>query len=116
MLALHEDPTLWADMSPEDMQRIIESYGAWARKMGEEGHLRGGQKLKDEPGRVLRKTGSGIKTVDGPYSETKEILGGFFIIAAKDYDEAARVAASCPHVLNGGTIELREIDPVEDGA
>ena len=47
---------------------------------------------------------------DGPYAESKELLGGFYLIAAADYGEACRIAESCPHLKYGGGIEIRQID------
>jgi len=51
-----------------------------------------------------------VATTDGPYAESKEILGGYFMISAKDYDDACRVAESCPHLGYGGRIEVRQVD------
>jgi hypothetical protein len=48
--------------------------------------------------------------LDGPFSETKEIIGGYFAIQAEDYDEAVSLAGECPHLDYGGLIELREVD------
>ena len=47
---------------------------------------------------------------DGPYSETKEVLGGYFTIEAASYDQAIERLRDCPHLLFGGTIELRQVD------
>jgi len=46
---------------------------------------------------------------DGPYAESKELVGGFFIISATDYAEACRIAESCPHVKYGSYIEVRQV-------
>jgi hypothetical protein len=51
-------------------------------------------------------------TTDGPFAESKELLGGFFLIAAADYGAACRTAESCPHFKYGGSIEIRQIDPM----
>ena len=48
---------------------------------------------------------------DGPFAEAKEIIGGLFVVDARDYDEAVSVAKGCPH-LDFGTIEVREIEPM----
>ena len=60
-------------------------------------------------GRLLRSEGERV-VVDGPFSETKEMVGGFFIVEADNYDAAAEVAKTCPHLELGGTIELRQVD------
>ena len=46
---------------------------------------------------------------DGPYTESKEIVGGFFTVVAADYDEACSLAADCPHLTYGGRIEVRMV-------
>lgn len=54
---------------------------------------------------------SGTVTVtDGPYSEAHEVLGGFFVIDALDYNEAVEIARTCPHLAEGQRIEVREVD------
>ena len=112
MLLLHENPAGWAALSPEDMQRVIQRYSTWSAGLASRGQLRGGEKLRDEGGKHLRRNGSNAKpsVVDGPYSEVKEIVGGFFKVAAADYDEAVQLASDCPH-LDFGWIEIREIEP-----
>lgn len=110
MLFLHESPDLAKDWTPEQMQSVIERYGAWSSGLAERGKLAGGEKLRDEGGRHLRSNGSGITVADGPYSETKEIVSGFFMVEAADYDEATGIAKTCPH-LEHGWIEVREIEP-----
>ena len=54
--------------------------------------------------------GGQVRVTDGPYSETKEVLGGYYIVAAESYDRAVDLARDCPHFEYGGTIEVREID------
>jgi hypothetical protein len=50
-----------------------------------------------------------VAVTDGPYAESKELVGGFFIIRAADYDEACSLALSCPHLSYGGGVEVRQI-------
>ncbi len=113
MLLLYESPTDFAEISPEEMQAIIGKYSAWRESLAESGHLVGGQKLRDGDGRVLSNSGADgeVRVLDGPYSETKEVIGGYFAIRAEDYDEAVRISRDCPHLAFGGTIEIREIEP-----
>lgn len=110
MLFLHESPDVAKNWSPEQMQSVIERYGAWSRGLIESGRLVQGEKLRDEGGRQLRRDASGVMVADGPYSETKEVLSGFFQVEASGYEEAAEIAKSCPH-LEYGWIEVREIEP-----
>ena len=92
MLLLYEDPSDFADVSPEEMQAIIGKYSAWRENLAESGRLVGGQKLRDGEGRVLRHGDDEVRVIDGPFSETKEVIGGYFAIRADDYDEAVRIS------------------------
>ncbi len=104
-----EDP---GQISPDEIQQIIGKYKAWRDRMEAAGHLSGGQKLKDGEGRVLRAENGQLRVLDGPYSETKEVIGGYFALHASGYDEAVRLLEDNPHLEFGGTIELREVDEV----
>jgi len=112
-LFLHDSAGTFKTMSPEQMQKVIEKYVAWGDRLRKAGRLEGGQKLADEPGRVMRGQNGQIRITDGPYSETKEVLGGYYIVAAGTYDEAVDLARDCPHLEYGGTIEVREIDSMD---
>jgi hypothetical protein len=110
MLLLHDRTDGFMSMSPEQMQQVIQKYVAWGDKLRATGVLQDGQKLTDEPGRVIRTNDGRARVTDGPYSETKEVLGGYYTVAAGTYDEAVEIARTCPHVAYGGTIEVRQID------
>ncbi len=110
LLLLHENPAQFADVSPAEMQAIIERYSAWSRELAEAGRLVSGTKLTDEGGRHLRRNGTSVAVTDGPYAETREVIGGQFVIRAEGYDEACTLAKGCPH-LDNGWIEVREVEP-----
>ena len=105
MLLLHDDPAGFQQLSPEEMQKALEKYMAWTKKP----FTRDAHRLTEDPGRVMRSKGGQIRTTDGPYSETKEILGGYYTIEAADYDEAVRLAMEHPTLEHGGTIEVRQV-------
>jgi hypothetical protein len=109
ILMLHEDPAVFAAMSPEAQEAVIAEYMAWGQKMEAMGRLRGGQKLKDEGGRHMTARSGKLVVTDGPYTEAKDVIGGFFIVEATSYAEAEALVADCPH-LRYGMIELRETD------
>lgn len=113
MLILHEEPMDFSQMSPEDIEAVIGEYVAWSEKVAAAGKLVGGQKLKDEGGKHLSGFADGFRVTDGPYAEAKEVIGGFFTVAADDYDEAVKTSSDCPHLKYGGRIELREIQPTD---
>jgi hypothetical protein len=109
MLFLHQDLGTGPIRSPEEMQAVVKEYIAWADRMRAEGRLRSTQRLTNDLGKVLRPKDGRVAVTDGPYTETKEIIGGYFVIGAKDYDEACSVAETCPHLKYGGRIEMRQV-------
>lgn len=110
LMLLHEKPNLFVHMSPDELQRAIERYQAWGQQLQDSGHFVTSDKLTDGQGRVLRKTDGALRVIDGPFAETKEVIGGYFAVTATDYDEAVDLAGDCPHLDYGGTIEIREVD------
>lgn len=94
--------------SPEEMQKIVEKYMAWTKQLREEGRHKASEEL-NRNGRVLRWQQN--RVVDGPFVETKEAVGGFFLIEAKDYEEAVSISRGCPHLEFKGEIEIRETIP-----
>lgn len=113
LLLLHEQPSDFADLSPEDLENIIGEYIEWRKKLEADGKFAGGQKLRDEGGRHLAGWNGDFRVTDGPYAEAKEVIGGFFAVKAADYNEAVEISKECPHLKYGGRIELREIEPTQ---
>jgi hypothetical protein len=95
--------------SPEAMQQEIERYRQWSQQLAQAGKLVDAFKLKDDGGRIMSVRDQQI-TVDGPFAETKETIGGYFIITAENYAEATELARGCPIFAQGGTLEVREIE------
>jgi len=112
ILLLHRPAGTPPAFSPQQLAAITKDYVGWGDRMRAEGRVKAGQKLTDDAGRVLRSDGGRVVVTDGPYAESKEVLGGFYLITAPDYAEACRVAETCPHLKYGGRIELRQIDIV----
>lgn len=112
LLLLREDPSQYAALSPAEMGEIIERYRAWTEALAAQGRLVGGQKLADEGGKRLRAgaAGQGPIVTDGPYIESKDVIGGTFIVRAASYDEAIALVADCPHLGGDNVIELRRIE------
>ena len=106
VMFLWENPAAFANASPADMQAIIQEYVAWRQRMGAAGKITGGQKLRDEGGRILDR---GV-VAEGPYAEANEVIGGLFQVEAASYEEAVEIARTCPHA-KFGRIELREVEP-----
>lgn len=110
MLVIRENPAVFKDYSPERFQTLLEKFSAWSQRMAAEGRLVGGNKLAERGGTVLRKDGAKLQVKDGPYVETKEVLGGYFIIQAQDYAHAVKACEDHPAFLYGASIEVREVD------
>lgn len=111
MLVLRDNPETFRTLSPEEIQRVIQKYVAWGNSLRQRGLLVGSAKLTDGDARVMRRDGSRVRVTDGPYSEAKEVLGGYFTIQADSYDQAVDRCKDCPH-LDFGSIEIREVDVV----
>ena len=110
MLLLHEQPSDFAGVSAAEMESIIGEYMAWRQKLVDEGKFVGSAKLRDEGGRIISGTKGDFRVTDGPYTEAKEVIGGYFTISAADYDEAVNIARECPHSKYGSRIEVREVE------
>lgn len=95
-------------LTPEEMQRLAADFGAWANQMRTEGRFVGGNRLRNDVRSVAASAGRAVVT-DGPYAESKEIVGGYFNITAASFDEACAVAAACPSLKYGARVEVRQI-------
>jgi hypothetical protein len=104
ILMLRDSGAFPEDMTAADMQQVLDRYGAWAEKVQARG-----QKLHDGQGRVLVRKDGGVAVSDGPYVESKEVVGGYFVLDAADYDAAIHASRDCPH-LDFGSIEVRQIE------
>ena len=81
-LMLRESGRAFANLSPSEMQAIFARYGAWSDGLRKAGTLGPSEKLTDGAGRVIRRTNGKVMVTDGPFTEGKEVLGGFFTIEA----------------------------------
>ena len=98
------------EASPAHAAAQVEEYRQWAMQLHKAGKMITGEKLKFH-GRVLRLAGDRLEESALEVEPRNAGLGGYFLIAAANMDEAARLAATCPHLKFGGTNALREIDP-----
>jgi hypothetical protein len=105
LILLYENETDWQDASPEDRQRILEAHNRFAPQVGElGGKLLGGNALQPT---LTATTVRGDVVTDGPFIETKEALGGYYLIEAKDLDQALAIAKLCPAPYGG--VEVRPV-------
>ncbi len=92
--------------SPEQFQELLQRYFTWTDHLRTTGKLHSAEQLQDG-GRMLQANGQSI--VEGPYTETKEAVGGFYVIEAGDYDDAVQIARGCPLLTHSGFVEVRGI-------
>jgi hypothetical protein len=113
MLLLYDSPEgveAFRHMSPADIQQAIGQYRAWGDRLRKDGLLVDSYKLADDSGRVVRRGANGVRVTDGPFSETKEVLGGYYTVIADTYDQVVQQALSdCPH-LEHGSVVIREVE------
>jgi hypothetical protein len=106
--------TEWTGATKEEKNRIHEACGAWHEDLVKKGHSRGAAGLQPvSTATTLRhKDGQAIIT-DGPFAETKEVLGGFEILECENLDEALAIAKRFPALQAGASVELRPLIAVE---
>ncbi len=93
-------------LSPEELQNRMGKWFAWGQKMEEAGILRGGEALTPNMRRIV---GENRTVTDLTSAEVKEIVGGYYTVAAKDFDAVQDIAQDFPDYDLGGTVEIREI-------
>ena len=109
VLMICTDETGEAAMSPEESSAMMAEYGTFGEEMGRRGVLQGGERLRPTTDATTVQVRDGaVLTSDGPFAETKEQVGGYFIVDCKNLDEAIGVAAKIPSA-RVGTIEVRPI-------
>jgi hypothetical protein len=99
------------NLSREEIQSAIDKFYVWKARLVDEGKMKAGQRLASEG-----KTVSRNMVTDGPFSETKEVIGGYWFILAGSLDEAAKIAAENPCLACGLFYEIRPIDPARASA
>ncbi|WP_298346122.1 YciI family protein [uncultured Algibacter sp.] len=93
-------------LSPEELQTRMGKWFAWGNKMQEQGILKGGEALTPQIRRVV---GKNRTVTDLTSAEVKEIVGGYYTVSAKDFDDVVKIAQDFPDYDLGGTVEIREI-------
>jgi hypothetical protein len=109
MLLIYNDPAREPAYGTPDFQAMMGGFFALNEKMKADGVLRGGEGLQGiETATSLRIKGGKVETMDGPFAETREHLGGYYIIEVPDLDAALKYAAMIPSA-SFGTIEVRPL-------
>lgn len=94
-------------LSPSDLQQSVAGFLAWFEQLSAAGTLKAGQPLMDEGRLVSGRQGRNV--ADGPFAESKEAIGGYFLIEAESLDAAVAVAQGCPLLNQGLVVEVRPI-------
>jgi hypothetical protein len=87
-----------------------EAWAQYTNDLVAAGKIRGGERLRPSAAATTLRLSNGSRLLsDGPFAETKEQLGGFYMVEAKDLDEAVELASKMPHLVDGGSVEIRPI-------
>src|SRR5258708_10473830 len=107
LILIYEDESLWEGESPDTFQQILKDHQPFQDKNGSA--IRGGNALQPTATAtsIRRDSGGGYTVTDGPFAETKEALGGFYLVEAADLDEALELARRVPAPFGG--VEVRPI-------
>jgi hypothetical protein len=109
LLLIYDTEADWTKLSQADQANIYKEYGELTQSITQSGHFKAGQQLQPiSTATTVRVRDKKRVVTDGPFAETKEQLGGFYMIEAKDLDDAIAVAARIPSA-RFGSIEVRPI-------
>ncbi|HEV7403977.1 MAG TPA: YciI family protein [Chthoniobacteraceae bacterium] len=94
-------------LSPADLQKTMAAFAAWFERLSANGTVKAGQPLQEDTRIVSGKHGRVV--ADGPFAESKEAIGGYFLVHADSFDEAVAIAQGCPMLEYGTVVEVRPI-------
>ncbi|MEZ5967194.1 MAG: YciI family protein [Planctomycetota bacterium] len=111
LILLRADPNTFDALSPAAFAELAGRFEAWATPLLAQGRFLAGQKLTTDSGRTVRHASDGVRVKDGPFGETKEMIGGYHLLRADDLDHVTSLCREHPNVtLLGGTLEIRELE------
>jgi hypothetical protein len=106
---IYDDESKWGTMPKEQAEAMMGEYFAFTEGIKQSGHYIGGEALQPtQTATSVRVRNGKISSTDGPFAETKEQLGGYYLINARDLNDAIQIAAKIPSARIG-TIEIRPI-------
>ena len=94
-------------LSPEEIQQMVTQWYAWFERLTQEGKCKAGQPLEREGKIVSGRKGRAV--ADGPFAESKEAIGGYFLLQVNDLSEAVEIAKQCPGLDYGIDVEVRPV-------
>ena len=95
--------------SPQQAEQVMQNWVAWMKDLGEKGYIKDRGQPLELTGKVVRTNGKQRVVTDGPYPESKDLVGGYTLIEAKDLGEAAEISKGCPIFESGGLVEVRPV-------
>ena len=111
LLLIYSAENEWESMHPSEYDKIMKEYMDYSKSIAQSGHYRGGNELDTtRKAKTVRVRNGKSMVSDGPFAETKEQLGGYYLVEAKDVQEALSLAARIPS-SRYGCIEVRPIIP-----
>jgi hypothetical protein len=113
MLLIYGDPAARERLSDEERGQMMEAYGSFTQELRDSGAMIAGDALEPtQTATTVRVQNEETLTTDGPFAETKEQLGGYYMIDVPDLDAALSWAARCPGAA-AGTMEVRPVWPMQ---
>jgi hypothetical protein len=109
MLLIYGDESSWDDRSDEERGQMMQAYGAFTQELRDRGAMIAGDALESaQTATTVRVQNDETLTTDGPFAETKEQLGGYYLVEADSLDEAIEWAAKIPGARHG-SVEVRPV-------
>ncbi|MGX1320464.1 hypothetical protein AB7M17_003917 [Bradyrhizobium sp. USDA 377] len=109
LLLIYRNEIYMTEMSAADRQKLTGEYGAYTQSIIQSGHFKAGDGLQPTTTATTVRVRDGkTMTTDGPFAETREQLGGYYLVEAKDLDDAVALAARIPEAKRG-SIEIRPV-------
>jgi len=105
-MLLFRGTDLRKSLSPEELQKVTDNWMAWFRRLTEQGKAVAGNPLERE-GKIV--SGKDRIVSDGPFAESKEAIGGYFLLDVATMDEALAIARECPGLPYGIRVEVRPV-------
>lgn len=111
LLLIYGTENIWKDKTKIDREKILQEFAEFSQSIAKSGNYRGGNELDaTATARTVRMRDGKRLVTDGPFAETREQLGGYYLVEAKDVEEALGMAARIPSA-RWGCIEVRPIIP-----
>ena len=110
MLLIYDDESKMNAATDADRNAMHAAYGEFTASIAKSGHLKAGDALqRTSTATTVRVQDGQTLVTDGPFADTKEVFGGFYLIEADDLDQATEIAARIPAARIGGSVEIRPV-------